>query len=179
MQLKGEKIILLPIQTAEKNKFRTMVTQSEASFFWYGKAGDTRTKKEFFTHWYSDYFNENTPKNGQCFWIIANNKRIGEINYNKIEIKGRKVEIDIFIASTKDQGSGYGSNAIKTLIKYLFETFDLNKIWVEIRAFNIRAIAVFKKVGFKQEGILREEDYFDDKFIDCVRLGLLKKEFNK
>ena len=154
-----------------------MITQSEASYFWYGKLGDTRTEKEFFTSWHSDYFSATKPKNGQCFWIIAKNKRIGEINYNKIEIKDRKVEIDIFIANTEDQNRGYGSDAIKTLIIYLFETFGLNKIWVEIRTFNIGAIAVFKKIGFKQEGILREEDYFDGKFVDCMRLGLLKNEF--
>ena len=54
---------------------------------------------------------------------------------------------------------------------------DVNKIWIEARANNTRAIRAYEKVGFKKEGLLREENYFEKKFVDCVRFGILRKEF--
>jgi len=74
-------------------------------------------------------------------------------------------------------GKGYGSDALKTLIKYLFENFNINKIWIEARVNNPRAIRAYEKAGFKKEGVLREEDYFEGKFVDCIRFGILRKEF--
>jgi RimJ/RimL family protein N-acetyltransferase len=50
-------------------------------------------------------------------------------------------------------------------------------VWIEARANNPRAVRAYEKVGFKKEGLLREEDYFDGRFVDCVRFGILKKEF--
>lgn len=110
---------------------------------------------------------------------MVDGKKIGQINYNKIDERNKKTEIDIIIGDKEDIGKGYGPNAMRTLIKYLFKNFDINKVWVEPRANNPRAIKAYKKVGFKKEGLLQEEDYFRGKFVDCVRFGILRKEFKE
>lgn len=177
MQLKGDKVLLQAITTSEKKEFRSLVTQSYGSKFWYGDVGDKRTEEEFFKYWSEGFFNPNDLSTGKCFWIIVNDIKIGAINYNKIDKEDKKVELDILIGDKEDYGKGYGSDSINTLALYLFNSFDINKIWVEVRVFNIGSIKVFEKVGFKQEGILKEENYFNNKFVDCIRLGLLKKDF--
>ena len=177
MKLIGKTVQLCPITKEEKEDFRQLVTHSDASFYWYGKEGDTRTKKEFFNSWHSDYFNIKTPMKGQCFWIEVESKRVGTINYNKVAVPEQKTDIDIFIAQSSNQEKGYGHDAIRTLLTYLFNTLPINKVWVEIRAFNTRAIHIFEKICFKKEALLRQEDYSDGKFIDCVRLGILKSEY--
>ena len=177
MQLVGKRIVLIPITKNEKDEFRDLVTKSYASKYWYGDKGDRRTREEFFKYWHEGFFDQDKSEKGQCYWIVEGGIRIGEINYNEIYEKDKKVEIDILIGDKENLGHRYGVDAIKTLAKYLFSKFDLNKIWVEVRAFNIFAIRAFEKVGFRQEGLLREEEFFNDKFIDCVRLGLLNREF--
>ena len=172
----GKLVTLRKIRSDEKKDFRLMVTKSYASKFWYGDDGDKRTEDEFFTHWNDGYFDENKPLEGQCFWIIINDKKIGAINYNKIDTEDKKCEIDILIADKENHGKGYGYDTIKTLCNFLFSEFKLNKIWVEVRAFNVASVKAFEKVGFKKEGLLRSETFFNNQFIDCMRLGLLIEE---
>lgn len=177
MEIHGEKIILKLIKSEEKKEFRQLVTNSYGSKFWYGDEGDKRTEKEFFKYWHDGFFTQNDLSSGKCFWIIVKDIKIGAINYNKIDKDDKKVELDILIGDKENYGKGYGSDSIKTLAYYLFKSFDINKIWVEVRAFNTASIKVFEKVGFKQEGLLKEENYFNNQFIDCIRLGLLKNDF--
>jgi len=172
----GKLVALRKIRSDEKKDFHTMVTQSYASKFWYGDEGDKRTEEEFFTHWNDGIFDENKPLEGQCFWILADETRIGAINYNKIDTDDKKCEIDILIADQENHGKGYGPDAIKALYTFLFTEFKLNKIWVEVRAFNIGSVKAFEKAGFKKEGLLRSETFFNHEFIDCVRLGLLRED---
>lgn len=180
MKIEGEKIILVPIRPEEKDEFYKLVTESYGSKFWYDEERKTkRTKEDFFRDWNEGYFDSNSPERGQCFWIIANKERIGQINYNKVDLKNKKIELDIIIGAEKNMGKGYGSDALKTLIKYLFDNFDINKVWISARTNNPRAIAAYKKVGFKKECVLHKKDYFEGKFVDCVRFGILKKEFLK
>jgi len=180
MEIKGEKVVLVPIKFKERNDFYNLATKSYGSQFWYDKeTKKKRTKKEFFKNWNSCYLNSKKANSGKCFWVWVDKKRIGQITYNEIDTKNKKVELDILIGNRKNMGMGYGSDALKTLIRHLFKKFSINKIWIEARANNPRAIKAYQKSGFKKEGLLREENYFKGKFVDCVRFGILRKDFLK
>jgi len=180
MEIKGEKIVLVPIKPREKDEFYELVTGSRNSRFWYDKEQKAkRTKQQFFKDWNSGYFDFKFPEKGQCFWIMVNEEKIGQVNYNKVDSVNKNVELDIILGAEKHTNKGYGTDALKTLIKYLFENFDINKIWIGARGNNPRAIKAYQKIGFKKEGLLREQDYFEGKFVDCLRFGILRKEFEK
>ncbi len=66
-------------------------------------------------------------------------------------------------------GKGYGTDALKTLAKYLFDNFDVSKVWIEARANNPRAIRAYEKAGFKKETLLEKADYFEGELVDKVR----------
>lgn len=178
MQIKGEKVILVPIKSEEKEKFYKLATKSFGSKFWYGdEEKKERTKEKFFQDWHEGYFDVNSIEKEQCFWIVIKGERIGQVNYNEIDFKNKNVELDIIIGERENMGKGYGPDALRTLMKYLFENFDINKIWIGARANNPRAIKAYEKAAFKREGSLREQDYFEGKFVDVVRFGILKREF--
>ena len=178
MEIKGKKVILIPIKPEEKNEFYKLATKSYGSKFWYDKKKKkTCTKKKFFRSWHEGYFDLKSPEKGQCFWIVVDDKKIGAIIHNKIDLENKKVELDIIIGEKENLGKGYGSDSLKTLIRYMFENFDINKIWIEARANNPRAIRAYELAGFKKEGLLREENYFNGKFVDCIRFGILRNEF--
>jgi len=178
MKLKGKNIVLIPIDKEERDDFFELAAKSYGSDWWYDdEKKKKRFKKNFFKDWSEDYFNINKPEEGQCFWIVYKGEKIGQVNYNEIDKKNKKVELDIIIGSQKRLGKGLGTDALKILIEHLFNSFDINKIVISARANNPRAIKAYQKVGFKKEGLLREEDYFKDKFIDCIRFGLLRKDF--
>jgi len=178
MQIKGERITLVPIELEEKDKFYKLATESYGSKFWYDEEEKAkRTRERFFKDWHDGYFDLSLPEKGQCFWIVVKGEKIGQANYNKIDLENKNVELDIIIGDRENMGKGFGPDALKTLMKYLFSNFDINKIWIGARANNQRAVEAYEKTGFKKEGLLREQDYFEGKFVDVVRFGILRREF--
>lgn len=170
--IRGEKINLRPMIPDEISIFYKWAVESD---FWYSRDRKP-SMEEFLANWKPYYFDGSAPEKGRCFMIELNNNPVGVICYNNIDGVNKKVELDIIIAG-EETSKGYGTYALKTLIKYLFDEFDLNRIFTIAGANNPRAIRAYKKAGFTQEGVLREADYFNGEFIDCVVLSILRREF--
>jgi len=134
MILQGEKVILKPMTVDQIPIFYKWATQSEATSLWYGKPyGDNIPSfEEFIQDWKRYYFDGSQPEKGRCFMIFVGNKPIGEVNYNKINRENNSVELDIIIAEDIDKNKGYGSDALKTLTKYLFQKMNINFCWIEV-----------------------------------------------
>jgi RimJ/RimL family protein N-acetyltransferase len=110
---------------------------------------------------------------------LEDGKYIGGCGINEINWKNSWATIGIFIGDKNYWGRGYGTDAIDTLVKFIFEQLNINKIKLEVFSFNERAINSYKKVGFKVEGVLREELFRDGKYHDILIMGLLRKEYLK
>ena len=178
MELKGKKITLIPIKPEEKDQLYKLATESYGGTFWYDEEQRLKlTKEKFFQDWNENYFDTNSPKKGQCFWIVLDGQKIGSVNYNAIDKQNKKVELDIVIGEEENLAKGYGPDALRALIIYLFKSFDINKVWISARTNNPRAIKAYEKVGFEREGLLRQENFFNGQFVDCVRFAILKVEF--
>lgn len=84
-------------------------------------------------------------------WMIEmDSKTVGHINLNKIS--GSKAEMQIVIGEKDYWGKGIGQEAS---IQVFQETKNLgfNKIYIEVRPDNSRAIALYQKLGFKNLGL--------------------------
>lgn len=150
----------------------------EVNKYWYGRDKKMSVKK-LKKDWKYHYFVDRWPERGRLFTIRVGKKTIGIIAYNKIDKNNRKTEIDILIGNKAYWNRGYGSDALKTFIPWLFKKFKLHKVWICARANNPRAIKTYKKIGFVQEGILRKEDFHEGKFIDAVLFSILENEYKK
>ena len=72
----------------------------------------------------------------------------------------------------------YALEAVDLLIKYGFNELGLNKIWTEIYEFDKMKINLLQKYGFKRDGQLRENYFYDGKWWDSIIFCLLRREFN-
>lgn len=72
---------------------------------------------------------------------------------------------------------GYGSDALKLLLEYGFGTLNLRKINAGAWNFNKRSIALQKKFGFREEGVLKAQRYRNGEYVDEVLLSLFKEDF--
>ena len=102
---------------------------------------------------------------------------IGQLDLIKIDWPNRVGTIGIVIGTKENLGKGYGTEAIKLLQDFVFNKLNLNKLELDVRSFNERAIACYKKCGFIEEGRIRENFYVDGKYTDTIRMGLLKREW--
>ena len=110
--------------------------------------------------------------------LTENDKYIGNVNLNTISWINRTAEYSIMIGDKSQWGKGYGKEATLLILKHAFEELNLNRIYLTVRIDNNKAISLYKKIGFVQEGILRKAVYKNNKFIDMIIMSILKEEFN-
>ena len=100
----------------------------------------------------------------------------GGIGYQGIDWIDRKVEIGYWLGESF-QKKGLMTKACRTLIAYAFTELGLNKVEIHCATENIRSCAIPKRLGFTQEGILRDAQWLYDHFVDTVIYGLLAREW--
>ena len=86
----------------------------------------------------------------------------------------RSAELRIRIGDGEFQGKGHGENAIKILLHFAFNDLNLNRVSLSVFKTNERAIRVYTKVGFLEEGILRNAAYIDGKYVDIILMAILR-----
>lgn len=110
---------------------------------------------------------------------LADNKFIGGCNITGVDWKNSVATVGIFIGGSENRGKGYGSDAMKVLMDFIFMQMNINKIRLTVYSHNQSAIKCYKKCGFKVEGLLRQEVYRDGKYYDKISMGLLKADYLK
>ncbi|KUO69304.1 MAG: acetyltransferase [Clostridia bacterium BRH_c25] len=109
---------------------------------------------------------------------LEDEKYIGGCGLNSIDWKNSVAVVGIFIGDKNYWGKGYGTDAMKVLMKFIFEQMNIHKIKLNVFSYNKRAIKSYEKCGFKIEGVLRQEIFRDGCYHDEIIMGLLKEEYN-
>ena len=73
---------------------------------------------------------------------------------------------------------GFAEESCQLLFDYGFNELSLNKIWTEIYEFDDKKGALYDKIGFKQDGFLRENYWYNGKWWGSRILSLLNSEIN-
>ena len=102
-------------------------------------------------------------------------KTIGLIGLYGLVWESRLAEYKIHIEKTF-WGRGIGTEVTNFILKYAFETLNLNKVWLGVNSEHQRAIKLYEKVGFIKEGTLREEVFRNNKYYNITKMGILKSE---
>lgn len=106
-------------------------------------------------------------------------KYIGGCSYFNFNHKTRTVWIGVSIADKDHWGKGYGTDALRTLLRLLFGEMNARKVLLNVFDFNARAIACYKGLGFCEEGRLKEQQYRGGKYHDDVIMALFRSGWEK
>jgi UDP-4-amino-4,6-dideoxy-N-acetyl-beta-L-altrosamine N-acetyltransferase len=109
---------------------------------------------------------------------IGEDKVIGVVFLNHIHPVYRTGEFGITLGNPNYRGKGFGKDALLTILKYGFNELNLNRIWCEVYS-NNESVNLYRKVGFKDEGVLRDHVFKNGKYLDSLMLGMLKSEFKE
>ncbi|BAY81701.1 hypothetical protein NIES267_11780 [Calothrix parasitica NIES-267] len=126
-----------------------------------------------------DIWSENFKKQQGFRWGITikeQNIVIGSCGYKNINKKHRRAEIGYEI-SPAYRRKGFMSEALNAVLEYGFEVIELNRIEATVNCGNLPSILLLHKLGFSEEGILKEYEFQKDKFIDLKLFSLLYKQF--
>jgi len=107
-----------------------------------------------------------------------NRNYLGGCGVNGIDAKNNVACVGLFLGK-EHCDKGYGTDALRILIDFCFKEINLNKVKLGVFSFNKRAMRCYENIGFKTEGVLRQEIYRRGKHHDTIIMGLLRSEWEQ
>ena len=107
----------------------------------------------------------------------ADDRLIGKAEVQRIEWTNSNGQIRIGIGSAEDRCKGYGTQALRLLLRFAFAELNLFRISANVPEYNEGAIALLKKFGFVEEVRRRQALERDGRRWDLLVFGLLKDEW--
>jgi RimJ/RimL family protein N-acetyltransferase len=111
------------------------------------------------------------------YLILLEDTSVGYFRISNHNLVNRNLYIGADIVS-EHQGRGLGYQAYNHFLPYLFKKYNLNKITLEVLSSNSRAINLYRKLGFVQEGIKRQEVLKQNTYVDSIIMSILKSEYH-
>ena len=76
-------------------------------------------------------------------------------------------------------GKGYGRKALRLIKRLVFENWGAHRLWLDVKTFNQRAIALYESEGFVREGTLRDRERHGGEYHSLMILSMLESEYAK
>jgi len=108
-------------------------------------------------------------------WNIEG-KFIGILRADEYDRTNRSIRIGVDIDKS-ERNKGYGTEAMKAFMDYLFKHLNIHMIWLLVAESNLPAIKLYAKVGFKRKGVNRQALFRDGKWINYELWNILEAEW--
>lgn len=132
--------------------------------------------------WFADLSNRPQFERPMAIEIQPDPKKdswvfVGNCGLIDIEWKNRSAEVGIHIGEKEFWNKGFGTKAMRLLLKHGFENLNLNRLWLRVFESNQRAIRAYEKAGFILEGKFREGQFLEGKYVDVMIMSVLQTEW--
>ncbi|MHC5229801.1 GNAT family N-acetyltransferase [Enterococcus sp. LJL99] len=171
--LSGEKVTLKSIQENEIEKLLAIENESQLRVF-----GDDDIPYPFSKEALTKFLQVEAPNQVFGIYLNEDDRLVGNIAIYNVNQQNLNCEIGLVI-SELHQGKGLGSEATQIVIDFIFNYLPMQKIKLDVFSFNKSAISLYRKMGFKHEGTLRNELFRFGNFQDMELFGLLRTEWEK
>jgi RimJ/RimL family protein N-acetyltransferase len=118
------------------------------------------------------------PVNDRFRWVMVNDddEAVGSINTHSCDRRVGSFSYGI-VLDARWQGQGFGSEAIRLVLRYYFTELGYQKVTVHVYEFNEGSRRLHEGLGFAREGRLRREAYADGRLWDVLVYGMTREEF--
>jgi ribosomal-protein-serine acetyltransferase len=108
--------------------------------------------------------------------IWVDGKLAGIIGLGRIDWENRSGNIGYWLGESF-QGKGLVTEACKSLVSYAFSELKLKRLEIRCATDNPKSCAVPQRLEFRKEGVLRQSQVLDDRYLDIEVYGLLREEW--
>ncbi len=102
---------------------------------------------------------------------------VGITGLHDIEPKDRHANFGIFIGEKSEWGKGYCTETTSLMVGYAFETLNLHRVALQVLEHNIAGVRSYLRVGFRQEGVLRESLFREGRYHNLLTMAILREEW--
>jgi RimJ/RimL family protein N-acetyltransferase len=106
-------------------------------------------------------------------------RAIGFVELDGVQRESGNAWVGIGIGNREYWGKGYGTDALRVLLRYAFAELNLHRISLDVFEYNVRALRCYEKAGFTIEGRTRNCLHRDGRRWDLIYMGILRDEWEK
>jgi RimJ/RimL family protein N-acetyltransferase len=102
---------------------------------------------------------------------------VGHVRLTVFSWHDRNARLAIGIYDRRFWSGGYGTEALRLILRYGFEELGLHRVDLLVIDYNLRAIRAYQKCGFVREGVVRESALVDGVWHDDYLMSMLDREY--
>jgi RimJ/RimL family protein N-acetyltransferase len=108
---------------------------------------------------------------------LEDDRLIGEIGLDSVRNGHGDAFVGIGIGERDYWGKGYGTDAMRVILRYAFTELNLERVSLDVFEYNPRAVRSYEKAGFKHEGRARGVLHRAGRRWDLIFMGILREEW--
>jgi len=105
--------------------------------------------------------------------ILRDGEVAGVAGYHGVEWGRRATAIGYWLAE-REQGRGTMTAAVRWLTEHAVSAWELNRVEIRVAVENARSRAIPERLGFEQEGVLRQAERVGDRYLDVAVYAMLR-----
>ena len=168
-------VTLRPLEESDVDHIMTWVNDPEIVGNLAAFSGSAFTREQELA--YVRRVREATNEKVFSIWTAADGRYLGQCGVHQIHDRSKVGRLACIIADRGNMGRGFGSAAIRALLDHAFGAMQLHKLWLMIFSHNARGRGIYERIGFVQEGVLREEYFHESGWHDMIRMSMLDREW--
>ncbi|VDC01812.1 unnamed protein product [Peniophora sp. CBMAI 1063] len=119
--------------------------------------------------------------NGSGYFVIVEDKKagafLGQVSFSIVFPKTRVAEVGLSLVR-ETWGKGIGTELMEWAVQLGFEEWGVHRIQLSVSEENARAIALYKHLGFTQEGFRRDFIWSGGRYWGLVQMSILETEWD-
>jgi ribosomal-protein-serine acetyltransferase len=108
--------------------------------------------------------------------VVLHDRIVGVAGYHALRGQNRAVSLGYWLAE-EATGQGIMTDCCRFLTDYAFASLDLNRVEIGVAIANARSRAIPERLGFFQEGIIRDAEWLYDHYVDHAVYAMLKRDW--
>jgi len=173
--MEGKLVRLRPLEPGDLERAYAWMNDPEVTYSLGRRYPIPRAEEE---RWLREAASANSFTNGLHLAIeTKEGMLIGSIDLRNTNPEDRRAALGIVIGEPEYWSKGYGADAIMTVLRFAFHQMNLNRVSLEAFESNERALACYRKCGFREEGRLRQDRFKHGRYWDTIVMGVLREEF--
>jgi RimJ/RimL family protein N-acetyltransferase len=173
--LEGKLVRLRPLEPEDLEPAAKWMNDPEVTYFLGMRYPISRVEEE---RWLREASTSNNFAGGLRLAIeTKEGMLLGSIDLRNTSPEDRRASLGVVIGEPEYWSKGYGADAIMTVLRFGFGQMNLNRVSLDLFEFNERALACYRKCGFREEGRLRQDRFKHGRYWDAIVMGILREEF--
>jgi ribosomal-protein-serine acetyltransferase len=108
--------------------------------------------------------------------IHLDGRIVGAVGVHPIDWLNRACHLGYWL-DPAEQGKGIVTRSVAVILDYLFEEVELHRVTIQCGTGNQKSCAIPERLGFTREGMMRDAQWVNDRWVDLVVWGMLARDW--